>query len=1690
MKTKFIFLLLIISSFLIAKSPETFEDFIVKTENVSNYPFLSSFKNVDFKVQFSEITQPVSKRVIAENTGKTFILPSQINLLIDTLENPEIEITHLQKLYLFSEFIEKNIKIRQVKLEKTRKEIDADIFTQKADFSTKNQDYSIYFKLKDNKIEKAIIYIDGVRKSAFNPVLSLNRPLSYSVSGPDVELEVHGGQNHYYVAVAEDNAATNHTITFELQGLNPNEANVKVQVDPVTGGGLWLDEVMNVDAAGNGTYTWTPPNNTNTGFCDLKFNRNGANINTTGCIIPEKIITDSFDGGYDYTLYYCDQFFQGHTNGVAHAATFVDRCKDALVESWEIQIDDWNIAQGADNDQPEDADDNYHIYVNDNAHDYHGADDNLAFGGNQRAIGIRYNSYMTQNLYSSEQMRINVAMCHEFYHGVQWSLNNSWGSGLWMLEGQARTIPTFQYPNEEYIETTQHFFPRSASNYLNNGLNKRYSNLSYDYCLFWRHLFEKHAGRDTAGGAAIFRETCDGNTDPDIADIETFMDGELNGSLDDEIKILAKKCYFNDPNYGNWDPCPDNAYFPTPSITFSGTLVDSLEDNDEIAAAFGIDYQKYDFSNSVINAKYEFDTDPNGDGAADFYVNLVLLENGTIKSENELGFARAESEFEFRVKDQVDELVVIIVRLDTDETNNSKKEYYSKLKKKEGEASICYILDRSGSMSGTPLSNAKTAAKQGVTTMKIGDEVSIVSFSSSASVNYNRTEIEDENNGDNEREAARNAISGLSSGGMTSIGAGLQTGYNQLVGSEKKVRNYVLLSDGAENTAPMVADVIHLFQNLRDDEIHHIHTIAFGSGADQSQMSWIANETDGVYLYTPDRNNPLELMNIFNTIQNEISDVQTIGNVEYYIDEPDVQEHVFTVDETISEEVITLIWDEEWDQLDLELETPNRTVITSDNWQNFPYVNFVEGPSIQYFTLEGPELGDWLARVTAVNTNYDGSNYGLVFTADSDLLMSVDFDADDYTVNDRIKISAELVYSDAPIIGSTVTAEIEVPSARERAINRELELIKQSEDQLSENRIQIIEDKYAHLDNQRNSINIVLMDDGIHGDGAADDGIYSNYFYDTNDPGTYDFLVEATGDVGLANDFMRRSTRSIYVDNSPYNGTIGGNLTYEGEETENICVNLYTDDEMEGFPLYQRVLSEPSDYIFEYIQDNTYYICAFVDLNNNLLYDQFEPYGEYDLNPLEIVNGTDTLAVDFLLEDIVRDHETNVNSGWNLVAVPVTNPDDPDLTPVELFADDIDPFYSYPYYSSVYSYDSDENNYFVPDYIELGFGYWLRVIQENTTIDAYGYVDESSVTLNLPGEDNAQNGWHLVGNPYDEPLPFSDLELTDIQNNGWLYNTDISNYELIFDDMVLPPWSGMFVKSNSPAGSITFNYPEDRSDSDQIEYENGWLVILESRNNNSVSRFSAGSCEGALDGYDAEDQMSLPALPFIPNFSNMRLAALHENWGGNSGYYMKEMQSPQKRSWYYDLELEFENYAEIAIMDQISVPENYEIHLINNLTEEKVNLETENMVIEAGRETAEKNKSRTTTKESDRFVVSLQLQIAYEPTATDEDSVPDKFAAYGNYPNPLYLTNNLRNSGMKETVISFSIPENGMVKIEIFDIKGRKVNELCNDLKSAGTNEVIWNGKDRSGHYVSTGIYFYRINYNGKSHNRKMLIIK
>ncbi len=113
-----------------------------------------------------------------------------------------------------------------------------------------------------------------------------------------------------------------------------------------------------------------------------------------------------------------------------------------------------------------------------------------------------------------------------------------------------------------------------------------------------------------------------------------------------------------------------------------------------------------------------------------------------------------------------------------------------------------------------------------------------------------------------------------------------------------------------------------------------------------------------------------------------------------------------------------------------------------------------------------------------------------------------------------------------------------------------------------------------------------------------------------------------------------------------------------------------------------------------------------------------------------------------------------------------------------------------------------------------------------------------------------------------------------------------------------------------------------------------------------------------------------------------------------------------------------------------------------------------------------------------------ELRKAGVKSAVTDDAadsrVPREFGLRQNYPNPFNSSTN----------IGFALDHPSSVKLEIYDVLGRKIHTLVSGYIEAGDYSFVWNGTDERGCEVASGIYLYRLTAGKFTETKKMVLMK
>ena len=98
-------------------------------------------------------------------------------------------------------------------------------------------------------------------------------------------------------------------------------------------------------------------------------------------------------------------------------------------------------------------------------------------------------------------------------------------------------------------------------------------------------------------------------------------------------------------------------------------------------------------------------------------------------------------------------------------------------------------------------------------------------------------------------------------------------------------------------------------------------------------------------------------------------------------------------------------------------------------------------------------------------------------------------------------------------------------------------------------------------------------------------------------------------------------------------------------------------------------------------------------------------------------------------------------------------------------------------------------------------------------------------------------------------------------------------------------------------------------------------------------------------------------------------------------------------------------------------------------------------------------------------------------TDVDElaENLPEEFRLQQNYPNPFNAS----------TTIKYDIPMTSYVTLKVFDVLGREVTSLVNEVKQPGTYAVRWNASE-----LGSGVYFYRLQAREYQQTKNLVLLR
>jgi hypothetical protein len=119
-------------------------------------------------------------------------------------------------------------------------------------------------------------------------------------------------------------------------------------------------------------------------------------------------------------------------------------------------------------------------------------------------------------------------------------------------------------------------------------------------------------------------------------------------------------------------------------------------------------------------------------------------------------------------------------------------------------------------------------------------------------------------------------------------------------------------------------------------------------------------------------------------------------------------------------------------------------------------------------------------------------------------------------------------------------------------------------------------------------------------------------------------------------------------------------------------------------------------------------------------------------------------------------------------------------------------------------------------------------------------------------------------------------------------------------------------------------------------------------------------------------------------------------------------------------------------------------------------------------------------EEGARLLARWIEQLGQNTAVTETAATPQAFGLAQNYPNPFNAS----------TVIRYEIATSGPLALVVYDMLGQPVKTLVDAQAAAGAYVAIWDGTNKKGRPVASGIYFYALHTDRHIKTRRMALIR
>ena len=342
-------------------------------------------------------------------------------------------------------------------------------------------------------------------------------------------------------------------------------------------------------------------------------------------------------------------------------------------------------------------------------------------------------------------------------------------------------------------------------------------------------------------------------------------------------------------------------------------------------------------------------------------------------------------------------------------------------------------------------------------------------------------------------------------------------------------------------------------------------------------------------------------------------------------------------------------------------------------------------------------------------------------------------------------------------------------------------------------------------------------------------------------------------------------------------------------------------------------------------------------------------------------------------------------------------------------------------------------------------------------------------------------GWNMIGDPFDFPVAWSEVGGdTAFTDDAVAFDPGLGSIGDYSDvtPTVLAPFAGYFVHATQAATLLIPHRaaPTTSAATAARAQDLGWRARLAASTAESEDAANTiGFAEGSSSGFDALDLLKPP----VPPGPWVRLALVHPDWGRRAGEYRRDLRPPGSAGESWEIEVRSASHGEVVTLELSELAPGAEAACVLDC-EQGTSVAWPRGTAGARASLAFRIGSFGTRPYRLALVAGSE---AYVADAVRQASLAAllRLALDPAAPNPFTSVARIR----------FGLPKASRVTLRVYGLQGERVATLLDGAAlEAGYHSLLWDGQTAAGSRAASGVYLARLDADGVSLTRRMILVR